>query len=106
MSNPKGLKNLNDITEEFCELIDNIADLKGGDKPMSAADAKNVKNYDLSRPIATKVVWLYIKEQDLQNPENGREILCDSTLKAMSGKNKITMFEIGKMLNNHLIDKQ
>ncbi len=47
-------------------------------------------------------VWDYIKKHNLQNPENRREILADDKLKAIFGKDKVTMFEMNKHLAQHL----
>ena len=47
-------------------------------------------------------VWDYIKKQNLQNPENRREILADEKLQAVFGKKKVTMFEMNKHLAQHL----
>ena len=50
--------------------------------------------------------WAYIKTKDLQNPGNKREILCDEALKAVfQGKDKVTMFEMNKLLTPHLSKK-
>jgi chromatin remodeling complex protein RSC6 len=47
-------------------------------------------------------VWDYIKQHDLQNPKNRREILADDKLKPIFGKDKVTMFEMNKYLAQHL----
>ena len=94
---------LHDISEQFDELISNIDNFidKDGNK-ITGNDLKNIKNRDLTRPMATKLVWIYIKQEGLQNDSNKREIYCDDILQAMSGKKKIRMFDIGKMLSSHL----
>jgi upstream activation factor subunit UAF30 len=56
----------------------------------------------LPRGQAVKKVWDYIKQQNLQNPENRREILADDKLKSIFGKDKVTMFEMNKYLAQHL----
>ena len=58
------------------------------------------------RTDVVKWVWVYIKANDLQNPDNGREIFMDDTMKAVYGnKKKLTMFEVaGKQLSKHLFD--
>ena len=43
-----------------------------------------------------------IKQHDLQNPQNRREIMADAKLKPIFGKNKVTMFEMNKYLAQHL----
>jgi chromatin remodeling complex protein RSC6 len=47
-------------------------------------------------------VWEYIRTHNLQNPANKREILADPTLHAVFGKDKVTMFEMNKLLSGHL----
>jgi chromatin remodeling complex protein RSC6 len=44
-----------------------------------------------------------VKKENLQNPENKREIMADENLKPLFGKDKITMFEVGKVINSHLL---
>ena len=56
----------------------------------------------LPRGQAVRKVWNYIKKQNLQNPENRREILADDKLKPIFGKDKVTMFEMNKYLAQHL----
>ena len=56
----------------------------------------------LPRAQAVSRVWDYIKQHDLQNPENRREILADDKLKPIFGKDKVTMFEMNKHLAQHL----
>ena len=41
----------------------------------------------------------------LQNPENKREIFCDGKLKKIMGKDKVSMFEMNKLLSSHLLEK-
>ena len=56
----------------------------------------------LPRPEVVSKVWDYIKKNNLQNPENKREILADDKLAAVFGKKKVTMFEMNKHLAQHL----
>jgi upstream activation factor subunit UAF30 len=56
----------------------------------------------LPRGEVVSKIWDYIKKQDLQNPENRREILADDKLEAVFGKKKVTMFEMNKYLAQHL----
>jgi SWIB/MDM2 domain len=41
-------------------------------------------------------VWDYIKKNNLQNPSNKREIVADDKLRAVFGKDSVTMFEMNK----------
>ena len=47
-------------------------------------------------------VWAYIKANNLQNPQNKREIVADDRLRKVFGKDKVTMFETNKYLAQHL----
>jgi upstream activation factor subunit UAF30 len=47
-------------------------------------------------------MWDYIKKNNLQNPENKREILADDKLEPIFGKKKVTRFEMNKHLAAHL----
>ncbi|KAI9508560.1 SWIB-domain-containing protein [Russula earlei] len=58
----------------------------------------------LSRPQVVKRLWAYIKTNNLQNPTNGREILCDGALRAVFNTDKIDMFKMNKELGKHLSD--
>ena len=56
----------------------------------------------LPRGEAVSKVWDYIKANNLQNPEDRREILADDKLRKVFGKDKVTMFEMNKHLARHL----
>ena len=56
----------------------------------------------LPRSEVVSKMWAYIKKHNLQNPENKREILADSTLEKIFGGKKATMFEMNKHLSKHL----
>lgn len=52
----------------------------------------------LSRPQVVKQLWVYIKGNDLQNPSNKREIMCDGRFRAVFGVDKIDMFKMNQVL--------
>jgi upstream activation factor subunit UAF30 len=56
----------------------------------------------LPRSEVVKKMWEYIKKHDLQNPANKRNILADDKLKAVFGKDEVTMFEMTKLVSGHL----
>ena len=56
----------------------------------------------LSRGQVVSKIWDYIRKNNLQNPENKREILADAKLEPVFGKKKVTMFEMNKHLAQHL----
>lgn len=51
------------------------------------------------RPTVVKLLWDHIKGRDLQNPSDKREIMCDDALRAVFGKDKVTMFSMNKELS-------
>ena len=57
----------------------------------------------LPRTEVVSKVWEYIKSNNLQNPENKREILADEKLRPVfGGKDKVSMFEMNKHFAQHL----
>lgn len=52
----------------------------------------------MSRPQVVKQLWVYIKERELQNPANKRQIVCDAGLRAVFNAEKIDMFQMNKVL--------
>ncbi len=74
-------------------------------KPLqpSAELAAVVGSSPLPRTEVVSKVWDYIKANNLQNPENKREILADEKLQAVfGGKSKVSMFEMNKHFAQHL----
>ncbi|CAA9537936.1 MAG: SWIB/MDM2 domain-containing proteins [uncultured Sphingosinicella sp.] len=58
---------------------------------------------NIARSDVVSKMWEYIKKNNLQNPENKREILADDKLKKVfGGKDKVSMFEMNKHLSGHL----
>jgi chromatin remodeling complex protein RSC6 len=68
----------------------------------SAALAAVVGAEPLPRTEVIKKLWEYIKAHYLQNPANKRNILCDAKLKAVLGKDEVTMFEMTGLAGKHL----
>ena len=68
----------------------------------SSALAAIVGSGSLPRTEVTKKVWDYIKKNKLQDAVNRRMINADDKLKAVLGKAKVTMFEMTKLISNHL----
>ncbi|WP_137917058.1 SWIB/MDM2 domain-containing protein [Hydrogenophaga sp. 2FB] len=56
----------------------------------------------LPRTEVVKQMWVYIKANNLQNPKNMRNILADAKLKAVFGKDEVTMFEMTGLVGKHL----
>jgi upstream activation factor subunit UAF30 len=69
----------------------------------SATLAAVVGATPLPRTEVTKKVWDYIKKLDLQDAANRRMINADDKLKAVfGGKAQVSMFEMTKLISDHL----
>merc|ERR1711915_155188 len=56
----------------------------------------------ISRPQVVKRLWAYLKEKNLQDPENKQWFTPDSTMAPIFGKEKIKCFSMSKYLKEHL----
>lgn len=71
-----------EVSQQLCEIV--------GPGPMP-------------RTEVTKLLWKYIKENNLQDPCNKRNICPDEKLCQVFGTNKpINMFEMTKKVSKHL----
>jgi chromatin remodeling complex protein RSC6 len=61
-----------------------------------------VGNGPLPRSEIVSKMWDHIKKNNLQNPENKREILADDKLEKIFGGKKATMFEMNKHISKHV----
>src|SRR5438034_10504818 len=69
----------------------------------SSSLAAVVGSMPLPRTEVTKKIWDYIKKNKLQDSVNKRLINADEKLRAVfGGKNKVSMFEMTKLVSNHL----
>lgn len=69
----------------------------------SAALAEIVGATALPRTEVVKKIWVYIKKHNLQDAKNKRNINADDKLKAVfGGKKTVSMFEMTKLVSNHL----
>lgn len=60
----------------------------------------------LPRPQVTSALWTYIKKNKLQNPEDGRKILCDEAMKCIMGnQDEVSMFAMNKYITPHMVEK-
>jgi chromatin remodeling complex protein RSC6 len=66
-----------------------LAEILGSSQPLSRADA-------------VKELLDYFKEHNLHDPKNKREIRSDAQLRPLFGKDRITMFEVGRIVNSNL----
>ena len=68
----------------------------------SSALAAIVGGSPLPRTEVTKKVWDYIKKNKLQDAVNNRMINADAKLKEIFKKAQVSMFEMTKLISNHL----
>jgi chromatin remodeling complex protein RSC6 len=74
-------------------------------KPLTPSSmlAAVVGSNPLPRTEVTKKIWDYIKKNKLQDAVNRRLINADEKLRAVfGGKGKVSMFEMTKLVSNHL----
>jgi upstream activation factor subunit UAF30 len=60
---------------------------------------------ELPRTQVVKGLWAYIKEHNLQNPDNRMQIIPDGKMKRVFGPDRFTGFSMMKLLTPHLIKK-
>ena len=56
----------------------------------------------MGRSEIVKQLWVHIRQHELQNPHDKREILLDAPLKAVFGVESMTMFSMNKLLVPHV----
>ncbi|KAJ6707784.1 SWI/SNF-RELATED MATRIX-ASSOCIATED ACTIN-DEPENDENT REGULATOR OF CHROMATIN SUBFAMILY D [Salix viminalis] len=57
---------------------------------------------ELARTGVVKKLWAYIREMNLQDPKNKRNIICDESLRALFNVDSIDMFQMNKALSKHI----
>ena len=74
-------------------------------KSMKVSDelAAIVGKGPMPRSEVVKGLWAYIKKNNLQDPQNKRNINADENLKKVfGGKETVNMFEMTKLVSKHL----
>ncbi|KAI1495450.1 hypothetical protein F5X99DRAFT_141595 [Biscogniauxia marginata] len=56
----------------------------------------------LSRPQVVKKLWTHIKDNQLQDPNDKRQIRCDERMQAVFKLTRVDMFQMNKLVGNHL----
>ncbi|ESQ30535.1 hypothetical protein EUTSA_v10011568mg [Eutrema salsugineum] len=56
----------------------------------------------LARTEVVKMLWSYIKENNLQDPSDKRTIICDESLRSLFPVDSINMFQMNKLLTKHI----
>lgn len=76
----------------------------GFQKPfnLSAPLAEVCGEPTLSRPQVVKKLWEHIKGNNLQDPADKRQILCDEKMQAVFKQSSLNMFAMNKLIGSHL----
>ena len=67
-----------------------------------AALAAVIGDGTYARTEVVKKIWDYIKANNLQDAANKRAINADAKLRAVFGKDQVTMFELAGIVGKHL----
>ena len=86
MSSPKktGLQAPLDVSDELAKIIG------------------TAKGEQISRPQVLKKLWAYLKEHNLQDPENKEFFFPDKLMQPVFGKKEIKCFNMITHLESHL----
>jgi chromatin remodeling complex protein RSC6 len=68
----------------------------------SPALAAVIGDQVLPRTEVTKKIWEYIKQHGLQDPAKRTMINADAKLRSIFQKDQVSMFEMTKLISNHL----
>ena len=73
-------------------------------KPLtpSPALAAIVGAEPLARTAVVSKLWDHIRAHNLQDPADKRTIVADDKLRPIFGKDRVTMFELAKVIGPHL----
>ncbi|KAI5961222.1 uncharacterized protein KGF55_004147 [Candida pseudojiufengensis] len=55
-----------------------------------------------SRPQVVKKLWAYIKDNELQDPSDKRQIICNRKLQNLFKRKSVGAFEMNKILSRHI----
>ncbi|RQM11570.1 hypothetical protein DD237_007629 [Peronospora effusa] len=56
----------------------------------------------MARPQVVKALWAYIREHNLQDPNNKKSIILDDTLRGVFQRDSFTMFSMNKFVKRHV----
>ncbi|KAK7405835.1 hypothetical protein VNO78_07445 [Psophocarpus tetragonolobus] len=83
--------------------------IRGIMKPrkVSPEMAALVGAHEISRTQVLKLIWAYIKDNNLQDPEDKRTINCDEKLKKVfQGKDRVGMLEVARLISPHFLKSE
>ncbi|XP_008792696.1 upstream activation factor subunit spp27-like isoform X1 [Phoenix dactylifera] len=69
---------------------------------LSPALQQFVGESELARTEVVKKLWAYIRQNNLQDPNNKKKIICDERLQSIFNVSTIDMFQMNKALSKHI----
>ncbi|PKA53656.1 Zinc finger CCCH domain-containing protein 19 [Apostasia shenzhenica] len=73
-------------------------------KPVSSALQAFLGVKEVARTEALKQIWAYVKQNNLQDAENKKFIICDGKLKSIfGGRDRVGFLEVSGLLNPHFL---
>ncbi|WOG82461.1 hypothetical protein DCAR_0101625 [Daucus carota subsp. sativus] len=73
-------------------------------RPVSPEMQAIVGVSEIPRTQALKLIWAYIKEHNLQDPENKKIIICDEKLKKIfKGNERVGFLEVAGLISPHFL---
>ena len=69
---------------------------------LELANFLGIASTAMARTDVVRQIWSYIKDNELQNPEDKREILLDDKMKSLFHCDKFTIFTMNKYVSSHM----
>ncbi|RMD44264.1 hypothetical protein DV735_g802, partial [Chaetothyriales sp. CBS 134920] len=83
---------------------DDDSDIGGEDKPKKPKSNTGF-NAKTAQPV-TKQLWNHIKAHELQDPSDKRYILCDNAMREVFKTDRVHMFQMTKIANQHMYNPE
>ncbi|XP_020216637.1 upstream activation factor subunit spp27 [Cajanus cajan] len=103
---PKQVKNGNKNKAGSNKLGDEVVKKRGGGFCKLCSLSPQLQEFigapEMARTEVVKRLWAYIREKNLQDANNRRNIICDEQLRAIFNVNSINMFQMNKALSKHI----
>ncbi|CAP25724.1 Protein CBG05179 [Caenorhabditis briggsae] len=97
------------FVKKSTKVKDPNADMSGKFGPMTklcyiSTELQQItKDQWMKRCDVVKVLWDYIKANNLKDPKNGQFIICDDVMRSIFNKNRFKGFGMAKFLTKHII---
>lgn len=90
------------LSPALSNLLDGEVSVSGVPYVLVVVARSSANGMKLSRPQTVKRLWQYIRERDLQDPNDRRQIRCDDAMRAVFKQDRVHMFTMTKILNQNL----